>query len=65
MFYSHELLEKKGPFGIVWRAAHLQHKFKKSHYISTNVPYTVGSYLVPFSLYVFYFLLIVLKNTKS
>ncbi|KAL6513478.1 hypothetical protein OROGR_020964 [Orobanche gracilis] len=42
MFYSHTFLARKGPLGTVWCAAHLQHKLRKSHYISTNVPSTAG-----------------------
>ncbi|KAL3832907.1 hypothetical protein ACJIZ3_007643 [Penstemon smallii] len=41
MFYSHTFLARKGPLGTVWCAAHLQHKLKKSQYISTNIPSTV------------------------
>ncbi|KAK6143132.1 hypothetical protein DH2020_023480 [Rehmannia glutinosa] len=47
MFYSHTFLARKGPLGTVWCAAHLQHKLKKSHYISTNVPSTVEQIMCP------------------
>ncbi|XP_051145229.1 sister chromatid cohesion 1 protein 3-like [Andrographis paniculata] len=47
MFYSHTFLARKGPLGTVWCAAHLQHKLKKSHYISTNVPKTVDRIMYP------------------
>ncbi|KAI3448928.1 hypothetical protein Pfo_005593 [Paulownia fortunei] len=47
MFYSHTFLARKGPLGTVWCAAHLQHKLKKSHYISTNVPSTVERIMYP------------------
>ncbi|KAL6560448.1 hypothetical protein OROGR_004007 [Orobanche gracilis] len=47
MFYSHTFLARKGPLGTVWCAAHLQHKLKKSHYISTNVPSTAERIMFP------------------
>ncbi|KAK4430532.1 Sister chromatid cohesion 1 protein 3 [Sesamum alatum] len=47
MFYSHTFLARKGPLGTVWCAAHLQHKLKKSHYVSTNVPSTVERIMYP------------------
>ncbi|GKV08532.1 hypothetical protein SLEP1_g20147 [Rubroshorea leprosula] len=43
MFYSPTFLARKGPLGTVWCAAHhLQHRLKKSHYTSTDIPSTVG-----------------------
>ncbi|KAL3537342.1 hypothetical protein ACH5RR_000708 [Cinchona calisaya] len=47
MFYSHTILARKGPLGTVWCAAHLQHKLKKSHYTSTNIPSTIERILYP------------------
>ncbi|KAL6514980.1 hypothetical protein OROGR_020559 [Orobanche gracilis] len=47
MFYSHTFLARKGPLGTVWCAAHLQHKLRKSHYISTNVPSTAERIMFP------------------
>ncbi|CAI9769433.1 unnamed protein product [Fraxinus pennsylvanica] len=47
MFYSHTFLARKGPLGTVWCAAHLQHKLKKSHYISTNILSTVDRIMFP------------------
>lgn len=47
MFYSHTFLARKGPLGTVWCAAHLQHKLKKPHYISTNIPSTVERIMTP------------------
>ncbi|XP_031371624.1 sister chromatid cohesion 1 protein 3 isoform X2 [Punica granatum] len=41
MFYSQTFLGRKGPLGTVWCAAHLQHRLKKSHYTSTDIPKTV------------------------
>lgn len=46
MFYSQTFLGRKGPLGTVWCAAHLQHRLKKSHYTSTNIPKTVGESVV-------------------
>lgn len=47
MFYSHTFLARKGPLGTVWCAAHLQHKLKKSHYTSTDIPSTVDRIMFP------------------
>ncbi|CAO2813519.1 unnamed protein product [Amaranthus hypochondriacus] len=47
MFYSHTFLARKGPLGTVWCAAHLQHKLKKSHYASTDIPSTVERIIYP------------------
>ncbi|XP_057534516.1 sister chromatid cohesion 1 protein 3-like [Amaranthus tricolor] len=47
MFYSHTFLARKGPLGTVWCAAHLQHKLKKSHYTSTDIPSTVERIIYP------------------
>lgn len=47
MFYSHTFLARKGPLGTVWCAAHLQHKLRKCHYISTNVSSTVEKIMNP------------------
>ncbi|XP_073063765.1 sister chromatid cohesion 1 protein 3-like [Primulina eburnea] len=47
MFFSHTFLARKGPLGTVWCAAHLQHKLKKSHYTSTDIPSTVERIMYP------------------
>ncbi|XP_044488773.1 sister chromatid cohesion 1 protein 3 [Mangifera indica] len=47
MFYSQTFLARKGPLGTVWCAAHLQHRLKKSHYTSTNIPSTVDRIMFP------------------
>ncbi|XP_071688084.1 sister chromatid cohesion 1 protein 3 [Rutidosis leptorrhynchoides] len=47
MFYSHNLLAKKGPLGTVWCAAHLQNRLKKSNYITINIPSTVEQIMYP------------------
>ncbi|KAK9058171.1 hypothetical protein SSX86_023011 [Deinandra increscens subsp. villosa] len=47
MFYSHNLLARKGPLGTVWCAAHLQGRLKKSNYITINIPSTVEQIMNP------------------
>ncbi|KVI00635.1 Rad21/Rec8-like protein, N-terminal [Cynara cardunculus var. scolymus] len=47
MFYSHNLLARKGPLGTVWCAAHLQSKLKKSNYVTVNIPSTVEQIMNP------------------
>ncbi|XP_059650447.1 sister chromatid cohesion 1 protein 3-like [Cornus florida] len=47
MFYSHTFLARKGPLGTVWCAAHLEHKLRKSHYTSTDIPSTVERIMFP------------------
>ncbi|KAJ0810076.1 putative rad21/Rec8-like protein [Helianthus annuus] len=47
MFYSHNLLARKGPLGTVWCAAHLQNRLKKPNYISVNIPSTVEKIMNP------------------
>ncbi|KAI4333173.1 hypothetical protein L6164_018011 [Bauhinia variegata] len=47
MFYSQTFLARKGPLGTVWCAAHLQHRLKKSHYTSTDIPSTVDRIMFP------------------
>ncbi|GLT37050.1 hypothetical protein SLA2020_113880 [Shorea laevis] len=47
MFYSQTFLARKGPLGTVWCAAHLQHRLKKSHYTSTDIPSTVERIMYP------------------
>ncbi|KAK4759959.1 hypothetical protein SAY87_023090 [Trapa incisa] len=47
MFYSQTFLGRKGPLGMVWRAAHYQHCLKKSHYASTDIPKTIDYIMFP------------------
>ncbi|KAL8140119.1 hypothetical protein V2J09_006140 [Rumex salicifolius] len=47
MFYSQTFLARKGPLGTVWCAAHLQHKLRKTHYTSTDIPSTVDRIMFP------------------
>ncbi|KAJ0623191.1 putative rad21/Rec8-like protein [Helianthus annuus] len=51
MFYSHNLLARKGPLGTVWCAAHLQNRLKKPNYISVNIPLNCWSVLYSFLLF--------------
>ncbi|KAJ4831956.1 hypothetical protein Tsubulata_018820 [Turnera subulata] len=47
MFFSQTFLARKGPLGSVWCAAHLQHRLKKSQYLSTDIPSTVDFIMFP------------------
>lgn len=47
MFYSQTYLARNGPLSTVWCAAHLQHRLKKSHYTSTDIPSTVERIIYP------------------
>ncbi|KAK7323269.1 hypothetical protein VNO77_26734 [Canavalia gladiata] len=47
MFYSQTFLARKGPLSTVWIAAHLQHRLKKTHYTSTDIPSTVERIMDP------------------
>uniref|UniRef100_A0A7N0UV20 Uncharacterized protein n=1 Tax=Kalanchoe fedtschenkoi TaxID=63787 RepID=A0A7N0UV20_KALFE len=47
MFYSHQILARKGPLATVWIAAHLQHRLKKPHYNSVDITSTVDRVIFP------------------
>uniref|UniRef100_A0A7N0T355 Uncharacterized protein n=1 Tax=Kalanchoe fedtschenkoi TaxID=63787 RepID=A0A7N0T355_KALFE len=47
MFYSHQILARKGPLATVWIAAHLQHRLKKPHYNSVDITSTVDRIIFP------------------
>ncbi|KAI5060335.1 hypothetical protein GOP47_0024755 [Adiantum capillus-veneris] len=47
MFYSHFILARKGPLGIIWIAAHLQGKLRKNQVTETNISASVDSILFP------------------
>ncbi|CAM8961093.1 unnamed protein product [Rhodiola kirilowii] len=47
MFYSHQILARKGPLATVWMAAHLQHRLKKPHYNSVDINTTVDRIIFP------------------
>jgi N terminus of Rad21 / Rec8 like protein len=43
MFYSLQILAKKGPLGIVWIAAHLDRRLKRHQVFDTSIPNSVGA----------------------
>ena len=43
MFYSVQILNKKEPLGIIWIAAHLDRRLKKSQVNDTSIPSSVGA----------------------
>jgi cohesin complex subunit SCC1 len=45
MFYSHFLLSRKGPLGVVWFAAHLDNKLRKKHITDIDIAESVGTIL--------------------
>ncbi|KAK7257360.1 hypothetical protein RIF29_31281 [Crotalaria pallida] len=46
VLFTH-IFARKGPLSTVWIAAHLQHRLKKSHYTSTDIPSTVQHIMDP------------------
>jgi hypothetical protein len=42
MFYSAQLLTKKGPLGTIWIAAHLEKRLKRNQIFETSIPASVG-----------------------
>ncbi|XP_020590488.1 sister chromatid cohesion 1 protein 3-like [Phalaenopsis equestris] len=47
MFYSHTFLARKSPLGIVWIAAHLDHKLKRPQIESINIPSYAEKIMMP------------------
>lgn len=47
MFYSQFLLEKKGPLGTIWIAAHLERKLRRNQVTGTNISAAVDSIISP------------------
>ncbi len=47
MFYSTQILARKGPLGIVWMAAHLERKLNKNQVYEASIPSTVDVLLSP------------------
>ncbi|KAH7283221.1 hypothetical protein KP509_35G066500 [Ceratopteris richardii] len=43
MFYSHFILARKGPLGVIWVAAHLEAKLRKKHVAETSISESVDS----------------------
>ena len=42
MFYSTQILAKKGPLGIIWIAAHMDSRLKRNNVFETSIPSSVG-----------------------
>ena len=51
MFYSVQILNKKGPLGVIWIAAHLDRRLKRSQVNDTSIPSSVGEYALGRSSY--------------
>eukprot|EP00242_Pyramimonas_sp_CCMP2087_P015196 CAMPEP_0198222154 /NCGR_PEP_ID=MMETSP1445-20131203/86820_1 /TAXON_ID=36898 /ORGANISM="Pyramimonas sp., Strain CCMP2087" /LENGTH=390 /DNA_ID=CAMNT_0043900555 /DNA_START=157 /DNA_END=1326 /DNA_ORIENTATION=+ len=47
MFYSHQILAKKGPLGTIWIAAHMDRKLRKNQIYDTNITSSVDTILQP------------------
>lgn len=42
MFYSTQILAKKGPLGTIWIAAHLERRLKRHQVFETSITLSVG-----------------------
>jgi cohesin complex subunit SCC1 len=47
MFYSNQILARKGPLGLVWLAAHLDRQLKRQQVNAASIPASVDSLLDP------------------
>eukprot|EP00198_Chlamydomonas_reinhardtii_P007464 XP_001696801.1 cohesin subunit SCC1b [Chlamydomonas reinhardtii] len=47
MFYSTQILARKGPLGLVWMAAHMDRGLKRSQVSEASIPGTVDALLEP------------------
>lgn len=47
MFYSTQILARKGPLGIVWMAAHVERKLNRNQVHEASIPGTVDVLLSP------------------
>lgn len=47
MFYSNQILARKGPLGLVWIAAHMDKQLKRQQVNSTSIPASVDTLLDP------------------
>lgn len=47
MFYSNQILARKGPLGLVWIAAHMDRQLKRQQINSTSIPASVDTLLDP------------------
>eukprot|EP00798_Chlamydomonas_sp_ICE-L_P021184 gene21184-28084_t len=45
MFYSTQILARKGPLGLVWIAAHMDSRLKRNQVFETSIPGTVDAML--------------------
>ncbi|KAJ7072380.1 Rec8 like protein-domain-containing protein [Mycena amicta] len=45
MFYSEEMLSRRGPLGRVWLAAHMERKLSKAQTLQTDIEQSVGEIL--------------------
>jgi len=45
MFYSAQILAKKGPLGTIWIASHLDRKLKKQDVYNADLSIAVGMYV--------------------
>lgn len=43
MFYSTQILAKKGPLGTIWIAAHLDRRLKRHQVFEANIAISVGT----------------------
>jgi cohesin complex subunit SCC1 len=55
MFYSTQILAKKGPLGTIWIAAHLDRRLKRAQVFETNITDSVGALRGEESASVFFF----------
>ena len=46
MFYSTQILAKKGPLGTIWIAAHLDRRLKRHQVFEANIAISVGALAV-------------------
>ncbi len=44
MFYSTQILAKKGPLGTIWIAAHLDKRLKRNQVFEANIAISVGEF---------------------
>ena len=42
MFYSTQVLARKGPLGMVWLAAHMDNRLKKNKIFEANLVGSIG-----------------------
>lgn len=48
MFYSENVLTRKGPLANIWLAAHWDRKLTKSQIVQTNIQTSIGNIIVIF-----------------